>query len=54
LVDKVIFVGAGGITLATTIIMEMAQPITLALTVVLQVSNLDNKETGSLLVLLFG
>jgi len=32
-------------------IMAMTQPRTSALTIMLQVSNLDNRETGSLLVL---
>jgi hypothetical protein len=54
LVEGVGFVRAGDITIATTIIVEimaMAQPKTSALTVMFQVSNLDNKKFISPLVL---
>jgi hypothetical protein len=52
LADEVIFVGAGDITILIMAMMAMTQPRISALTVILQVSNLDNMETGSPLVLL--
>jgi len=45
-------VGAGDTTILIMAMMAMTQPIISALTVILQVSNLDNMETGSPLVLL--
>jgi len=54
LADKVVFVGVGDITIATILIMAMAQPRTSALIVILEVNNLDNRETSSPLVLPLG
>jgi hypothetical protein len=54
LVDEVVFIGDGDITIATTLtmaIMAIAQPRTSALTVIPHVSNLDNRDIGSPLVL---
>jgi hypothetical protein len=51
LADRVVFVGVGDTTIATILIMAMAQPRTSALIVILQVNNLDNRETSSPLVL---
>ena len=54
LVDEVVFIGDGDITIATTLtmaIMAIAQPRTSALTVIPHVSNLDNRDTGCPLVL---
>jgi len=45
-------VGARDTTILIMAMMAMTQPRISALTVILQVSNLDNMETGSTLVLL--
>jgi hypothetical protein len=57
LANKVVFVGVRDITITTTLIMaimEMALPRTSALIVIPQVRNLDNRDTGSPLVLPLG
>ena len=54
--EGVSFVEAGGITITATIIMEvmaMAQPRTSTLTIMLQASNLNNREIISPMVLPF-